>query len=310
LAVARSIFYDTQSKLYYVKNLSKEFSGSTGYPVSGGAGALPGAMLVGNLPPAMTADGTLLADHYVVNVADSKTQTGGIETTVLTHGHFGIVPVGATQESLFIDLSPTGTSTVEGLPHGTDIAQAPTAKINLMATISNAKGNMNGTLVIDSLSSNGNSLLTGHAKFTGDISVKPVVGGVAGTAVKFLTGSLEVTLVNSTTNDKVVTFTGGLTLPSRPAANLTLSVTETSATTGALQMDGSYVQNGVTVSIHGTQDTNGVSSVSYADSTGVSTTVVSNAATANVTVSGRQTAVINTNTNRITYADGTFESLN
>jgi hypothetical protein len=50
--------------------------------------------------------------------------------------------------------------------------------------------------------------------------------------------------------------------------------------------------------------------VSFADSTGVAVTVISNAATANVTVSGRQTAVIDKNTNRITYADGTFESLN
>lgn len=307
-AVSRALY--RQSGTTYQMNMTPEFSGTTGFPAASGPGALPGALLVGNLPPAVASDGTLLADHYVVNVALSKTQSSGVETIVLSHGHFGIVPVGATLESLVIDLSPTGTSTVVGLPHGTDIAKAAAAKINLAARISDDKGTLNGTLLIENLVYDGDVLRAGHLMFTGDISVKPVIGGAAGAPVSFLNGSLEFTLLDQTTNDAVVTFTGGLTLPNRPAATLTLSVTETSATTHTQSMDGRYVQNGVTVTITGLKNASGGWSVTFADSTGVSTTVVSGVAKANVTVAGRQTAVIDKDANRITYADGTFESLN
>jgi len=122
--------------------------------------------------------------------------------------------------------------------------------------------------------------------------------------VTFLSGSLEATGGST----PVVHFTGSLTLPNRPDATLTVSVTETSIVTGALSLEGRYVQGGMTVTITGSKGPAG-SSATFADSSGVSTTVSSQTATANVTVGGRQAALIDKNANRITYSDGTFESV-
>ncbi len=164
---------------------------------------------------------------------------------------------------------------------------------------------MSGTLLVENLLATGaGDLVQGHVKFTGDIAAAPVVNGTAGTLANFLSGSLEANWGAT----PVVGFAGSLTLPNRPAATLTVSVTETSTTTGALSLEGRYEQAGTVVTITGAKTTTG-SSATFASSSGVSTTVTSTANTAAVTVGGRAAATIDKRENRITYSDGTFESV-
>jgi len=302
LAVTRAEYL--QAGTTYEVNLTPNFSGTAGFPSTGGAE--PGALLAGDLPPAAAADGTLLAARYPVNIAYSVTRAAnGVQTAVLSHGRLGVVATGAAQESLVIDLSPGGTSQLAFLAEGDDAAQTASIKLTMVARISDAKGTLNGNLLIDQLSADVNGNVTaGHVKFTGDISVAPMVGGVAGAPVKFLDGTLEVNKANAT----VASFSGSLTLPDRPAATLTMSVTEPSPDSGTLTWEGRYVQSGTTVTITGSKSAAGTSTT-FAEASGVSTTVTSSSSTANVTVGGRQTAVIDKATNRITYSDGTFESL-
>ena len=102
-----------------------------------------------------------------------------------------------------------------------------------------------------------------------------------------------------------------MSLPQRPTATLNVSISETPATAttaASYTLNGRYVQSAATVQITGTQNSNGTSAT-FADASGVSVSVRSGATSANITVSGRQTAVINTVTKRIEYIDGSFESL-
>jgi hypothetical protein len=147
-------------------------------------------------------------------------------------------------------------------------------------------------------------LFAGHLKFIGDLSVAPIVGGSAGAVQKVLSGTLEV----SVASNFVVSFGGGVTLPGRPAASLSLTITESPFGSGNATLEGRYAQDGVTVSMTGSATASG-STLTLADSSGVATTLASTGTVANVTVSGRQTAVIDLSSNRITYIDGTFESL-
>ena len=73
-------------------------------------------------------------------------------------------------------------------------------------------------------------------------------------------------------------------------------------------LSGSYAQNGLTVTFAGTR-TPSETSVTFSDSNAVATTVSSATRKSNVTVGGRQTAVIDEGSMTIVYSDGTTESL-
>ncbi len=302
LAITRAQYID--AGVTYQRNLTPTLVGTAGFTLTNGE--LMGFSLLGDLPPPTTTAGVLLAARYAVNINGLMTQLGnGAFQASFSQGTLGVVAVGATEVGLSIDFSRGGTS-VAVIP--ADLAntdQVAAAKLNLEASISDAKGRLAGTLLIDRLSvDTSGRLVPGHAKFTGDIGAAPVVNGTPGSVVTFLSGSLEATLGST----PVVSFNGSMALPNRPLASLTVTVTETSVTAGTLSLQGSYTQAGVTVTMTGTKSSTD-SSVTFADSTGVSTTVTSHSATANVTVSGRQTAVINKANNRIDYKDGTFESV-
>lgn len=300
LAVTRAQYVDTG--VTYQQNLTPALSGTAGFTTA--SGNLTGFSLVGDLPPATTPAGALLAQRYPVNVAGQLTQlaSGAVQAT-LASGKLGSVPVGASEAGLTIDLSPGGASVAVIPEDNTNATQVAAAKIDLVATISDSKGRLSGSLLVDRFSvDSAGDLVPGHAKFSGDVAVAPVVGGIAGTMVSFLSGSLEAT--NGST--PVVSFSGSLTLPSRPVATLTVSVTETSVDTYTLE--GRYVQNGTTVTITGSRKA-ADTEVTFADSTGVSVSVTTSVSTADVTVSGRKAAVIDKNAKTITYIDGTFESL-
>ena len=268
------------------------------------AGELRVVSLVGDLPPATTLAGALLAQRYPVNIAGQLTTlASGATQAAFSHGKLGSVPVGATEAGLTVDLSPSGDSVAVIPNDNTNATQLAAGKVNFTATISDAKGRLTGSLLVDQLSVNsGGNLVPGHVKFTGDIAVAPVVAGTAGAVVSFLSGALEAT----NGSKPVASFSGSLTLPNRPVASLTVSITETS--TSNFTLEARYVQAGVTVTINGTQ-TASDTAATFADSNGVSVSVTKSVNTANVTVSGRQTAVIDKKAKTITYSDGTFESL-
>ena len=169
-----------------------------------------------------------------------------------------------------------------------------------------------GSLLADRFTTSSvGALVLGRLKFTGSLGVAPVVNTVAGSITPWLTGLLEITNATTPGNVRVLGFEGSMSVPQRPTATLNVSITETPATaTSAVNysLSGRYVQSGATVQLSGTQNSVGTSAT-FADASGVSVSVTSGATTANITVSGRQTAVINKVTKRIEYIDGSFESL-
>jgi len=300
LAITRAQYM--QASTTYQQNLTPTLTGTAGFTKTGGE--LTGFSLVGDLPPATTLAGALLAQRYPVNIAGQLTQLpNGAFQAAFSSGKFGSVPVGASAAGLTIDLSPGGASIAVIPEDTTNAAQLAAANVNLAATISDAKGRLTGVLLVDHVSADtAGNLVPGHVKFTGDIGVAPVVAGTPGPIVSFVSGSLEAT--NGST--PAASFNGSLTLPGRPAATLTATVTETAADTYTL--DGHYEQAGVTVTINGTKKASGTA-LTIADSTGVSVSLSPSVNLSNVTVGGRQTAVIDRAANTITYSDGSFESL-
>ena len=69
------------------------------------------------------------------------------------------------------------------------------------------------------------------------------------------------------------------------------------------------MQDAITLQATGSQTGTG-QSLTMSDSGGVTVSLVSGVNSASVTVSGRAAATIDNARGRITYADGTFESLN
>lgn len=300
LAITRAQY--VQGGVTFQQNLTPTLVGTAGFTTTGGK--LTGFSLVGDLPPATTPAGALLAQRYPVDIAGQLTPlpSGALQAT-FSSGQLGSVPVGADAAGLTIDLAPNGASSAVIPADTANAAQLAAANLNLAATISDAHGRLTGLLLVDQVSvDSAGNLIPGHVKFSGEISVAPVVSGNSTALVSFLSGSLEAT--NGST--PAASFNGSLTLPNRPAATLTVSVTETAA--DSFTLGGSYVQAGVTVTINGTKTATGTT-LTLADSSGVSVTLSPPAKTANVTVDGRQTAVIDRDANTITYSDGSFESL-
>ena len=191
-------------------------------------------------------------------------------------------------------------------------AQVADTIINVNASISTANGDLKGGLLADRFTTSGvGGLVLGRLKFTGSLGVAPVVSSVTGTVTPWLNGLLEITNAANPGTVRVLGFEGSMSLPQRPTATLNVSISETPATAttaASYTLNGRYVQSAATVQITGTQNSNGTSAT-FADASGVSVSVRSGATSANITVSGRQTAVINTVTKRIEYIDGSFESL-
>ena len=307
LAVTRKRFNDAGTT--YQQNLTPALGGTFGYVLNGAK--LMGFSVSGDLPPSTRTDGTLLAARYPVNINGALTQlaTGAFQAA-FTSGRYGVVPVGAGTESLMIDISPTGTSVVVVPDDATNAAQVAQAKVSVDASIKTANGELSGSLLADGFAYkvSGNNLVPGRIRFTGSIAVAPLLGGISGTVAPLLTGTLEVTGGSK----PVAAFDGGLSLPNRPPVSLSVSITQetpkTQTTAAAYTLSGRYVQDGITVQISGTQTATGTA-VTFADSSGVSVSVSTSGSTAEVTVSGRQTALIDKAKKRINYRDGTFESL-
>ena len=147
--------------------------------------------------------------------------------------------------------------------------------------------------------------------FTGSIAA----AGTGGTVGEVLNGTLEGSrsfAEGASLPARMVRFTGTLTLPSRPVVTLSLSATETPATASApasLALTGRYVQDAITLQATGSRSGSS-QSLTLADSSGVTVSLVAGVNSAAVTVSGRAAATIDNSRGRITYVDGTFESLN
>lgn len=287
----------------YDINLTPKLTGAAGFTLTNGS--LSAISITGDMPPATTLSGNLLAARYPVNIALTQTvlANGAIQTT-FNGAQLGVVPIGGSAATLTINLSPGGQSgTTLPLRESTNAAVAAAAQVNLDATITEPNGQLTGNLLMNqfTLDSSGN-IVIGHVKFTGSIAVAPVVASTAGPLVTWLGVTLEATNGSA----PVVSFSGNLNLPGLPTLALQGSVTETSTNIYSLQA--SYIQAGLNVTIAGAQAPT-ASSITFADASGVSVTVTKASNTANVTVSGRQTAVIDKSSDMITYSDGTFETL-
>jgi hypothetical protein len=309
LAVSRKRYVEGSSTLQ--KNLTPTLSGVASFVRTDGS--LSGVSLVGDLPPSLRADGSLLAARYSVNVNGLVSELpSGAYKAAFTSGRFGVVPVGSTSESLTLDLSPQGSSMVVIAADSSNAAQVADTIISVAASISTANGELKGSMLADRFTaSSAGALVLGRLKFTGSLGVAPVVRSVTGTVTPWLNGLLEITNINAAGGVRVLGFEGSMSLPQRPTASLNVSITETPATATSAanySLSGRYVQSGATVQLSGTQNGNGTSAT-FADASGVSVSVTSGATSANITVGGRQTAVINKVTKRIEYIDGTFESL-
>lgn len=306
IAVTRKRYIDTANANALTQvNLTPTLSGVIGYVKTGEM--VTSAKIVGDLPPGVSTSGVLLAARHPVNVDGTLSKmTSGASKVNFASGSFGVVPVGATTASLTIDLSPGGVTEVIGPDDDTDPAQVADAKLNISASIKTANGELTGTLVADTFTLDSfGDMQPAHAKFSGSIAA----AGKSGTVATFFSGSLE----GSNGAQPVVSFSGTLTLPSRPVMTLSLSVTETAAATAttkaAYSLSGRYEQDAVSVQISGTQAATG-NTLTLADSSLVSVSKASKDAPINVLVSGRQTARVDEDRDRIVYADGTFESLN
>lgn len=319
LATTRVRTFDTANNVLVQRNLVPTLSGSFGAATT--ANALPATInLSGDLPPGVDATGALLAARYPVRVAATVAALASTATSVtFTAGNMGVVPVGATAASLTVDLSAGGVSSVVA-PMALDAdanavpttAQLADAKVTLAARISTARGALFGRLdadnmVLDSLG----DIQPRHLKFTGTLSA----AGNGGVVAEVLTGTLEGNrsfAAGASLPTDVVSFNGSLSLPGRPGVTLSLSSTKTPATASApasVTLTGRYVQDAVSMQATGRQ-TGTAKSLTLEDSSGVSVSMLSASTSAAVTVSGRNAATIDMTRGRVTYVDGTFESLN
>ena len=250
----------------------------------------------------MAAKRTNPAEHPAV----AAVRASGAGKVSFASGSLSVVPVGASAASLTLDLSPGGVTELVVPDNSASPAQVADAKLNIAASIKTAQGELTGTLVADRFTADSfGKLQPGHAKFTGSIAA----AGKSGTVATFFSGALE-----GTNGDQpMVSFDGTLTLPNRPVMTLSLSVSQTAAATAnakaAYSLTGRYAQDTVTVQISGAKSAAG-DTLTLADSSGVSVSKGGSSAPINVLVSGRQTARIDQDRDRIIYGDGSFESFN
>lgn len=304
IAVTRQRYIDSANALSHL-NMTPTLSGVVGYTVTNQQ--VSGVKLIGDLPAPVKADGTLLAARYPVNVDGGLTiLASGAGMVKFASGSLSVVPVGVSSASLTLDLSPGGVTELVVPDNSADPAQVADAKLNIAASIKTAQGELTGTLVADRFTADSfGKLQPGHAKFTGSIAA----AGKSGTVATFFSGALE-----GTNGDQpMVSFDGTLTLPNRPVLTLSLSVSQTAAATAnaqaAYSLTGRYAQDAVTVQISGAKSASG-DTLTLADSSGVSVSKGGSSAPINVLVSGRLTARIDQDRDRIVYGDGSFESFN
>ena len=316
IAVARKRYIEGSNTLQ--QNLTPTLRGVVGFVQTDGS--LSGISMVGDLPPSLRADGGLLAARYAVNVNGQVSElASGAVQAAFSSGRLSVWPVGASAASLTLDLSAQGGSAVVIAADSSNAAQVAATRISLAASISTAQGELKGSLLADGFTTGPvGELVLGRLKFTGSLGAAAVAGAVGGSVgestAPWLNGLLEITNTNINTNMnnkvRVLSFAGGMNLPQRPAATLNVSITETPATTSApasYSLSGRYMQSTTTMQLSGTQNASGTTAT-FADASGVSVSVNSGATVANITVSGRQTAVIDKPKKRITYIDGSFES--
>jgi hypothetical protein len=261
--------------------------------------------MVGDLAPTLRIDGQALAAKYRVNLGVSvNLDASGAGVLRLRNGSIGVVPVNASEPRTTIDISPAGaTSAVLWVDPGVK-AQVDASRIEAVARISNAKGQIDGRLVIDrfvNLSTQpGQEDMVGRITFSGDLSLTG--------KGKILEGTLAVEGKTPGSDISVVTFDGALNLPSRPVARLkgvSVEVLDDVVT----KYGGEYEQSGVTVRFDGTGGVAGRSVTFQGVEASVAMTATPGQNLIEVKVGGTKAATIDQDKARISYVDGSFESL-
>jgi len=306
IAVTRSRFLDATNAVVQ-QSLTPTLSGTLGYVLDALSGEVTGFSLKGDLPPAVTATGTLLAARYPIDVNGAVTlEASGAVKAGFSAGKLGVVRVGEAEAALSVDLSPGGRSFVVLAQDETVAAQRDAQRASIAGVITTARGTLTGDLLIDTftLDANGEAA-PGHLRFSGSLAV---AASASASPAQVFNGSLDVT----NGSRPAVTFDGVLALAQRPTLTLKLSIVQTPATAAAAAsytLNGSYVQGGLTVALSATQTGGSSDSATFADASGVSVSVSKSATSSPVTVGGRATAQIDRTSKRITYRDGSFESL-
>jgi len=280
---------------------ASQWSGTVGFTLSSG-GDLTGVSFAGDLPPVLDFNGNPLATRYAVNLNAAVSQlASGAVRVAFTGGSLGVVPLNATAVSTTVDIAPaSGATEIVQSDDPTNAQQIAASKIILAGRISNAKGEINGRLVVDELEGDfgGNVEGTprGRYTFTGDMSLTG--------KGKLLSGSLVGKPVTKGSPLGMVTFEGTLALPSRPQATLKVEMTETGP--DKARFDASYEQGGVKVKIL-VADT-GVAEIEGVG-IGLAMTVNPDASKVEVKVGGNKAATIDLDKNLIEYVNGSFESI-
>jgi hypothetical protein len=319
IAVLRQRRVDGSGALVF-NNLTATLSGQFGYATDGAN--ITDLHFSGDLPPGVDANGTPVAARFAVDIDATLTllDSGALQAR-LTAGGFAVVPVGAASPSLSMTLSKGG-GTVIVLPettpgHVPGAAELADVKINIAVALTTDRGGATGLLVADryGLDALGQAQ-PGHVAFTGRL----FAAGTSQAVAEVLTGTLDLSrrspsgVVGSADSTRTVAFDGSLSLPARPVATLSLSVSEAPATGTAgrtLTLTGRYVQDAVTVQLTGSGNVGSDNrTLTLADSSGVSVTVNMAAKRAAITVSGRNAGSVDAVRDRVTYADGSFESVN
>lgn len=311
IAMTRKQFWDVgSSRVMDLNLLAAPVTGTITASFDGEQ--LTALRIAGDLPPGVDnvtrANAQPLAAKYTVNVDGALTVLdSGAAQLALAGGSFAVVPTGATAASLTLDLSSGGASVVVAPQDYGNAAQVAAARLNVVASLKTARGELNGTLSGDSFSVDANGdLQPGRMGFTGSVAA----AGSSGTVATVLTGQLSA----SNTAQPTVGFEGTLALPSRPALTVKVSVTQTVAptasTAGSYALSASYAQDAVSVTVSGTRTPSG-DTLSLQESGGVALSLSSGSSeAAKLKVGGRDAATVDTGRNRVVYADGTFESIN
>jgi len=286
---------------YSWKSGDSLLAGSAGYVIQDGE--LRGFSISGDLPPAFGSARNPLAARYAVNLdAGYSVRSNGLVDIRFTNGSLGVVPVGASAARTTIDISPAGATSAVLWDDPGGTAQVDASRIEAVARISNAKGQINGKLVIDLFENQstqtGQDDMVGRITFSGDLSLTGK-GKILEGILVFQTPDTDTTVVN---------FNGELSLPSRPVVRLK-DVSVEGFDNVVTKYSGEYEQNGVTVRFNGTGGAAGRSVTFQGVEASVEMTATAGQNLIEVNVGGTKAATIDQDKARISYVDGSFESL-
>ena len=272
--------------------------------------ALTSASFVGNMPARVNADGVALSDREAWSIAATRTDEGNTTFRYALAGTVASIVNDApsaqfsVKEGSFVRISgdqsaPTlqATQEVSLILEGT----AGSSTVAGAMRLTNFSGDKNGNDVVPTMVTFAGSLSTANAEFfSGKLGLER-------------TGydKTDTTLPTSASNyaGETASFAGKLTIAQRPDVSLTATLSRPALNSASILAQ--YRDGTETVNISVTDSDIGVApkKTHVADANGVSADFVSGAKSIDVLRNGAKIAVIDTASGKISYVDGSFESL-